>query len=190
MVGVRDAIRMSARVGLVLALLALMALLAACAAPSGANGQATGSQSGAQAAATSAPAATEAPAATTAPAATSAPAATDAPAATAAPAATEGPAAAAPAGVSFSKDVMPIFETSCIKCHGGSDGTKGGLSLKTHGDMMKGGEDGAAIVPGDAAGSLLVKQIQNGKMPKRGQKLPQEQIDLIAKWVTEGANNN
>jgi mono/diheme cytochrome c family protein len=85
---------------------------------------------------------------------------------------------------------MPIFQTTCIKCHGGSDGTKGDLSLKTFDDMMKGGQDGAVIKPGDANGSLLVKQLQNGKMPKRGQKLPQDQIDLIAKWVTEGAKNN
>ncbi|MGE5601402.1 MAG: c-type cytochrome domain-containing protein [Nitrososphaerales archaeon] len=62
--------------------------------------------------------------------------------------------------------------------------------METYDDMMKGGEHGQAINPGDATGSLLIKQIQSGKMPKRGQKLPEDQIDLIAKWVTEGAKNN
>ncbi len=85
---------------------------------------------------------------------------------------------------------MPIFQATCIKCHGGPDGTKGDLSVKTYEDMMKGGQDGAVIDPGNAATSLLVKQIQSGKMPKRGQKLPQAQIDLISKWVSEGAKNN
>jgi Planctomycete cytochrome C len=182
--------RMSSKWAFALVLVAFAALLTACAAPTGAGS--TGGQ---------APSAAQPPAQQASPAAapkqaaaTTAPAATDAPAQTAAPAAAAAnqPPAAAPAaaGVSFSKDITPIFQNTCIKCHGGSDGTKGDLSLKTYDDMMKGGKDGQVINPGDASGSLLVKQIQSGKMPKRGQKLPQDQIDLIAKWVTEGAKNN
>jgi mono/diheme cytochrome c family protein len=175
-------------------LLALAALLAACAAPSGAG------TSGGQAAApqAAAPTTQAAPAATTAPAANSAPEATKEPAAAApataapaAPVATDAPAQApAAAAVSFSKDVMPVFQASCVKCHGGSDGTKGGLSLKTFDGLMAGGKDGPVIAPGNAASSVLVRSIQQGKMPKRGQKLPQDQIDLIAKWVAAGAQNN
>jgi hypothetical protein len=170
-----------------LSILALAALLSACGGPAApAGGQAAATQ----APATTAPAAeapTEAPTAEVA-AATDAP--TEAPAATAAP--TEAPteAPAANEAVSFSKDVMPIFEQTCIKCHGGSDGTKGDLDLTTHANTMKGGKDGAVVVPGDAANSMLVKLIENGKMPRRAPKLPQEQIDLIAKWVNEGAQDN
>ena len=87
-------------------------------------------------------------------------------------------------------DVQPIFDQSCVKCHGGSDGKKGGLSLKTYDDLMKGGEDGQVIVPGDAANSMLVQAIEAGKMPKRAPKLPQAQIDTIAAWVNAGAENN
>ena len=108
--------------------------------------------------------------------------ATEAPKATEAPAATEVP-AAAPAAISYAKDVQPIFEQSCVKCHGGSDGKKGGLSLKTYDDLMQGGKDGQVIVPGDAANSMLVQAIAEGKMPKRAAKLPQAQIDTIAAWV-------
>jgi mono/diheme cytochrome c family protein len=161
--------RILSGIAVVVALMALAALMTACAAPSGA-GSASGQAAPQAAAPTAASAAQAAPAATEAPAAASAP--------------------AAAGGVSYSKDVMPIFQQSCIKCHGGSEGTKGDLSLNTYDDMMKGGQDGPVIVPGDAAGSLLVKQIQNGKMPKRASKLPQEQIDLVAKWVAEGAKNN
>ncbi len=172
MVRVSNRKRLSSRLAFVVALLAFAALLAACAAPTGSGAQSSGAQPAPQAAAP-----TEAPKQSAAQAAP----------ATAAPTAAQ---AAPAAGVSYSKDVMPVFEKSCIKCHGGPDGTKGGLNMSTYDDLMKGGEDGAVIVPGNASGSLLVKQIQSGKMPKRASKLPQDQIDLIAKWVTEGANNN
>ncbi len=167
-------------------------IISACAAPTAAPS--------AQTAATQAPAASQAPAPTDAPMATeaptNAPAATDAPVATEAPteapteAANQVPAASSGGAVSFSKDVVPIIEQTCIKCHGGSDGIKGDLSMKTHADLMKGGQDGVVVVPGDAANSMMVKLITEGKMPKRGPKLPQEQIDLIAQWVNEGAPNN
>ena len=49
---------------------------------------------------------------------------------------------------------------------------------------MKGGKDGQVIAPGDAANSMLVQAIAEGNMPKRGTKLPQEKIDMIAAWVT------
>ena len=183
-------------------MLVLAAILAACS-PVPAAPAATQAP-----AATTAPAATEAPAATTAP--TAAPAATDAPTAapptattapTEAPAATTAPeptaapteaAAAAPAAaaVSFSKDVMPVFEKSCIKCHGGSDGTKGDLDLTTHANLMQGGKDGQVVTPGDAAASMLVKLIDQGKMPRRQPRLPQETIDMIAAWVNQGAQDN
>ena len=63
---------------------------------------------------------------------------------------------------------------------------KGGLSLKTYDDLMKGGKDGQVIAPGDAANSMLVQSIAEGKMPKRGTKLPQATIDTIAAWVAAG----
>jgi len=85
---------------------------------------------------------------------------------------------------------MPIFEKSCARCHGGSNGTEGDLNLRTYDNMMKGGESGAVIVAGDPDNSLLVELIREGEMPRRAPDLPQEQIDLIAQWVAEGALNN
>ncbi len=55
---------------------------------------------------------------------------------------------------------------------------------------MKGGKGGAVIVPGDAAGSLLVKYISAGRMPQGGPKLAQSAIDAISAWVAAGAKNN
>lgn len=174
--------RQSSKIGGLLLVLALATVLTACAS--------TVQPAPAQPAA--APAATQPPALTQAPALTEAPAPTEAPAAPQAPVPTQAAAAAAvgAAGVSYARDVQPIFDRSCVKCHGGSDGVKGGLSLKTIDDLMKGGEDGLVIVPGDAGNSMLVQAIEKGKMPKRAARLPQAQIDAISAWVAAGAQNN
>ena len=131
---------------------------------------------------TEAPTAAQAP--TEAPTATSEP--TNTPAPTVAPTDTPAPVAA----ITFSGDVRPLLERRCINCHGGKDGIKGGLSLRSYADLMKGGESGAVIVAGDPANSLLVELITTGEMPKRAPKLPQEEIDLISAWVAAGAKND
>ena len=109
----------------------------------------------------------------------------------AAPTETSAPAAEAPAasGVSFANDVMPIFQNSCIGCHGG-DQTRAGLDLKTYDSLMAGSVDGAVVVPGDPGESWLVKLSAEGKMPKRGDKLTPEQIQILTDWVAAGALNN
>jgi mono/diheme cytochrome c family protein len=142
---------------------------------------------------TQAPASTPAPTEEVAPA-TEAP--TEPPAVTEAPteaAATE-PAAATqtvPEGptVSFSTDILPIFESRCIGCHGG-ERTQEGLDLKTHASLMAGSNNGFVVTPGDSASSLLVELVTNQKMPKRGPKLTPPQVQLIAEWVNQGAQDN
>ncbi|MGB8981175.1 MAG: c-type cytochrome domain-containing protein [Anaerolineales bacterium] len=121
---------------------------------------------------------------------------TDLPTDTAAPtepaAATEAPAtqpAAAGATVSFATDILPIFESRCINCHGG-DRTQEGLDLKTHAALMAGSNNGSVVTPGDAANSLLVELVVTQKMPKRGPKLTPPQIELITEWVNQGALDN
>ena len=176
-----------------LTLIALGALVAACApaahAPTATTAPAVIQPTAAVAAPTSAPAATLAPTAApmTQPAAAAATATQ--PANQTVPTAPPATTAAKPASVSFSKDVLPIFEQSCVKCHGG-DKTEAALALKTYAQLTKGSENGPVIKPGDAANSFLVQQIVNGKMPKRANKLPQAQIDIIAAWVNAGAPNN
>jgi mono/diheme cytochrome c family protein len=103
----------------------------------------------------------------------------------AAPTATQ-PAAAA---VSFAKDVLPIFEQRCMKCHGGEK-TEEGLSLKTHATVMKGSNNGPVIKPGNPNDSELVKQIVSGDMPKRAARLSDAEIKTISDWVKAGAPNN
>ncbi len=112
------------------------------------------------------------------------------PDATATSSPTETPAAAAATtSVSFASDVMPIFESGCVNCHGGEQ-VKEGLNMKTYEGLMAGSFNGAVIEPGNATNSFLVVQVVNGEMPKRGPKLTPEQIQIISDWINAGALNN
>jgi cytoskeletal protein RodZ len=94
-----------------------------------------------------------------------------------------------PGTVSFSKDVLPIFTSVCVKCHGGEK-TEQSLVLKTYADVMQGSDNGPVIEPGKSANSLLIDLINQGKMPKKGPRLLPGQIRIITQWVDEGALNN
>jgi len=103
------------------------------------------------------------------------------------PAAT--PTGAPQPGASFSKDVLPIFQSVCVKCHG-EERTDAGLALTLYADVMKGSENGPVVDPGKSGNSLLIELINNGKMPKRGPQLLPAQIRIITQWVAEGAKSN
>jgi len=148
----------------------------------------------ATATATTAPATATPEATSTQPAATATSTATSTP--TVSPADTpvpiEPPATPSQAGsntVSFARDVQPIFNRVCVKCHGGEE-VKEGLVLKTYVEIMAGSDNGPVIAPGDPANSLLIDLITRGEMPKRGPKLLPGQIRIITDWVTAGAVNN
>jgi mono/diheme cytochrome c family protein len=105
------------------------------------------------------------------------------------------PPAAGKPDVAYAADIRPIFETSCIKCHG-AQRHRGGLRLDSLEAALAGGEDGKVIVPGDSATSpliLAVAQVDpDTSMPpprKSGPptKLPPEQIGLLRAWIDQGA---
>jgi mono/diheme cytochrome c family protein len=91
--------------------------------------------------------------------------------------------------VSFSGDVLPIFQRRCVKCHGG-ERTEEGLILKTYADVMAGSWNGPVIEPGSAADSYLVEQIVSGEMPKKQPDLLPSEIRIISNWVDSGALDN
>jgi hypothetical protein len=68
------------------------------------------------------------------------------------------PPAADQQGVTFDKDIFPLFKASCVGCHSaqGSRNPRGGLLLGTLDGVLKGGKDGKMVVPGDSKQSLLV----------------------------------
>ena len=86
-------------------------------------------------------------------------------------------------------DVKPIFDAKCVGCHGEND-PKEGLALHDYASIMKGGEHGAAVVPGDPKASKLVQFIDGTKtprMPFKQDPLSQEEIDKISSWIAQNA---
>ncbi len=100
-----------------------------------------------------------------------------------------------PDTVSFAKDILPIFEKRCAKCHGAEDEngevrTEVSLNLLEYERVMVGSEFGTVIEAGDPDGSFLLDMIIAGDMPEEGDKVPEEEIALIRAWVEAGALNN
>ena len=91
--------------------------------------------------------------------------------------------------VSFSTEVMPIFEQYCWECHS-EDNTELGLRLDSYEGVMAGSDYGTVVEPGDPSGSLLVDMMESGDMPEEGDLVPPEQIEIIKTWIAEGAENN
>jgi len=91
--------------------------------------------------------------------------------------------------VDFKKDIQPLLKNKCSRCHSGHE-AKGGLSLNTRADILKGGESGAAAVPGKAAMSLILQRVTasdpDERMPSKGKPLSAAEIALLRAWVDEG----
>ena len=65
------------------------------------------------------------------------------------------PPVAAQKDVTFAKDIRPLFEAACFRCHG-TEKQKAGLRLDSLKAVLKGSEDGKVVIPGDSAKSRLV----------------------------------
>jgi mono/diheme cytochrome c family protein len=97
--------------------------------------------------------------------------------------------------VDFNRDIRPIFSDNCYTCHGPDAGKrKAGLRLDRQDDALaelKSGDH--AIVPGDISKSALIARItskdEDERMPplKTGKHLTAEQIELLTKWIAQGA---
>jgi mono/diheme cytochrome c family protein len=89
----------------------------------------------------------------------------------------------------FTNHIEPLFATRCRTCHSAGS-SQGGLDLTSREALVKGGGRGSAIVPGDAAASLLYKVVAHEadpKMPLQAEKLSPEELGLIATWIDLGA---
>jgi mono/diheme cytochrome c family protein len=90
--------------------------------------------------------------------------------------------------VSFASDVAPILNKNCAQCHGAAP-AMGNLDLRSRDAALKGGQHGAAIVPGDAASSRLYKHLIGQEQPQMpmGGKLSDAEIATIKAWIDGGA---
>lgn len=90
----------------------------------------------------------------------------------------------------FEQKIRPVLVAECYECHSGEK-NKGGLRLDYRGGWEKGGENGPAIIPGNASKSLLIQTIQHTnpdlKMPRNGAKLDDGIIQNFIVWVNRGA---
>lgn len=91
----------------------------------------------------------------------------------------------------FEKNIRPILIERCYECHSAEKGkSKGGLTLDTRDSVLKGGDNGPALVAGYPEKSLLIESIryknQDMQMPPKGA-LPAREVSLIEQWVKMGA---
>jgi WD40 repeat protein/mono/diheme cytochrome c family protein len=103
----------------------------------------------------------------------------------------DSPGAKPDARVSYFKQVRPIFQAHCEGCHQPAK-AGGGFVMTVFDGLLKGGKsDMAAIVPGKPDESYLIDQITptDGKaaMPKDKPPLSATEIDLITRWIAQGA---
>jgi mono/diheme cytochrome c family protein len=92
----------------------------------------------------------------------------------------------------FESKIRPIFANRCYKCHSHeATKLKGGLSLEYRETILKGGDTGPAIVPGQPEKSLLIKAVHYSdpdlQMPPKGEKLSDAEILALEQWVKMGA---
>jgi mono/diheme cytochrome c family protein len=97
--------------------------------------------------------------------------------------------------VSYTKDIKPLFEKTCVNCHGPKKRPKGKFRIDTRELALKGGSEGVSIIPGKSDKSPLTYyiayQVVDYEMPPEGKKdypkLNKDQIGLVRAWIDQGA---
>lgn len=95
------------------------------------------------------------------------------------------------APVDFNTQVKPILNKNCITCHGGVR-RQGNFSLLFRTEALKKTKSGKyAIVPGNAEKSEMIRRIKlddpEERMPYKHTQLKKEEIELLTKWIDQGA---
>lgn len=89
---------------------------------------------------------------------------------------------------SFDRDVAPILEQRCLRCHN-DEVKKGRLSLVTRESLARGGESGAVILAMKPDESLLLDMVggKEPSMPQQGPKLTAAEVETLRTWIADGA---
>jgi mono/diheme cytochrome c family protein len=99
---------------------------------------------------------------------------------------------AAAGGADFVRDILPLLEGACVKCHG-AEKQKGDFRIDTRAGLLKGGKEDKAIVEGDSARSPLIhyvaRLVEDLEMPPKGkgEALTAAQAGLLRAWINAGA---
>jgi mono/diheme cytochrome c family protein len=92
--------------------------------------------------------------------------------------------------VSFAQDILPIFEGTCVNCHGDASRLSQ-FDLRTRESALRGGARGSDIIPGDAERSRLYRRVaglEEPSMPAQGRPLTAGQVAAVRQWIDEGAH--
>ncbi|MCA9178443.1 MAG: DUF1553 domain-containing protein [Planctomycetales bacterium] len=90
-----------------------------------------------------------------------------------------------PGQLDFDRDVAPVLAARCAECHSGGD-PRGGLSLLTRQDLLRGGESGSAIDVAKPLQSELWQRVSQNEMPPR-QPLDAAEKAVLKRWLESGA---
>lgn len=106
------------------------------------------------------------------------------------------PAPAATKGLTYDKDIKPLLEKSCLKCHG-AEKPKSKYRVDSREALIKGGDsEEAAVVPGKSDQSHIVHYVadlvEEMEMPPTDKRdkypaLTKDQIGLLRAWIDQGA---
>ena len=90
--------------------------------------------------------------------------------------------------ISFGKQIAPLLVAKCGGCHIAK--ASGGVSMATYTALMQGSADAGIIVSRqrDGRGSRIVEVIESGDMPRGGGRVSPEELELLVKWIDEGAS--
>ena len=89
--------------------------------------------------------------------------------------------------LTYEQHIRPILKTHCFQCHGEEDHREGKLDLRLRRLIIAGGESGPALVPNNPETSPLLKRIRAGEMPPKGKAVSAKELELIERWIAEGA---
>jgi uncharacterized membrane protein len=106
-----------------------------------------------------------------------------------------GSASADPSNPAFYRlHIAPLFERSCVSCHKPAK-HKGGLRMDSYEQLMRGGDDGPVLVPGNPKSSEILRRLRlpasdDDSMPSDGDKpFATEEIQMLERWIAAGAKN-
>ncbi|MBI3117903.1 MAG: hypothetical protein HYZ00_04420 [Candidatus Hydrogenedentes bacterium] len=97
---------------------------------------------------------------------------------------------AATAKVDFQKDILPLLENHCVRCHN-AEKQKSDLRMDSREFLLKGGSEGPSVVVGNSAESMMIALVTGtnpdfDQMPPKEGPLSAEQIGLLRAWIDQG----
>ncbi len=106
--------------------------------------------------------------------------------------------------VSYKNDVTPLLKMYCLPCHAEENDNPSELALDSFALLMKGGKHGEAVKPGEPDASNIIRKLSENppfgeRMPMHSKRkktttppkyLSEDEIQTLAKWISQGAQDN